>query len=480
MSFTLKREALCPVAALLLASVCLLYPVQVQAQSSQDVNWNKLGVVKPRHATEITASNWSVGAETMDRDYTIYENWKEYLGPLGVKKARIQAGWAKVEQQEGIYHWDWLDEIIFDMPERGVEPWVNLSYGNPVYEGGGTTRLMGAAPTSEEALRGWERWVQGMVARYEEVVDEWEIWNEPNYEIDARDYTELLIRSAETIREIQPDAKILAMALGSGVDYVYADSVLQMVEAQGKLHLIDEVTFHRHRFDPENYEPVAKLRQVVEGYASHIEIRQGESGAPSEFRETRALSGYPWTELTQAKWNLRRLLGDLGRGIPSSLFGIVDMKYPDEINRKGLLRISDDKTVARPKQAYYAVQNLTSIFDHDLKHMPNYPYRAVTDSSLSVFGFENRNSGKKVVAAWLNNETPKEENQIFEVDFTFFEGGFEEPVYVDLREGDVYRVPAERWTCNGSMCEFQRVPVYDSPVLIADRSNVRIDEAPPR
>ena len=55
----------------------------------------KVGTVRARHARDITGSNWSVGAETMDRDYTVYRYYRDYLGPIGAKKARIQAGWAK-------------------------------------------------------------------------------------------------------------------------------------------------------------------------------------------------------------------------------------------------------------------------------------------------------------------------------------------------------------------------------------------------
>jgi len=98
---------------------------------SRQTAFRCLGRIKPRCASEIQASNWSVGAETMDRDYTIYRNWKSYLGPLGFKKARLQAGWAKTEKEKGIYDWAWLDEIVFDMIQQGVEPWMCLSYGNP-------------------------------------------------------------------------------------------------------------------------------------------------------------------------------------------------------------------------------------------------------------------------------------------------------------------------------------------------------------
>jgi hypothetical protein len=108
-----------------------------------DVKLPYLGKIAPRPALQIAASNWSVGAETMDRDYTIYANWKAYLGPLGFKKARLQAGWAKTERTRGVYDWAWLDEIIFDMAEQGVEPWVCLCYGNTIYSDGGGT-LLGA------------------------------------------------------------------------------------------------------------------------------------------------------------------------------------------------------------------------------------------------------------------------------------------------------------------------------------------------
>jgi hypothetical protein len=89
-----------------------------------------VGNVQPRHARDIVASNWSIGAETMDRDCTIYANWRQHLGPLGVKKARIQSGWAKTEKKRGVYDWAWVDEIVLDMVDQGVEPWGCLCYGN--------------------------------------------------------------------------------------------------------------------------------------------------------------------------------------------------------------------------------------------------------------------------------------------------------------------------------------------------------------
>ena len=293
-----------------------------------DIDWRLLGQMRARAALEIRASNWSVGAETMDRDYTVYENWKAHLGPLGFKKARLQAGWAKTEKRKGVYDWAWLDAIIFDMVEQGVEPWMCLCYGNPIYSEGGGTRLGATIPQTSEALAAWERFVRAIVKRYGHVIDEWEVWNEPNHGKGntAAMYADLVIRTAQAARQEQPKARILTMSL-AGVDWKFTDAVLGIVAAREKLSLIDEVTYHPYSFNPDrSYQAVAKLREVIEKYSDRIIIRQGENGAPSERRRTKALRNYDWTELSQAKWALRRLLGDLGRDIPSSYFAICEMK----------------------------------------------------------------------------------------------------------------------------------------------------------
>ncbi|MBW3631081.1 MAG: hypothetical protein KY464_17550 [Gemmatimonadetes bacterium] len=450
------------------------------AQNQNPLPYPAVGSIQPRHAREIAASPWSVGAETMDRDYTIYRNWRQYLGPLGVKKARIQAGWARTEKERGKYDWAWLDEIIPDIVAQGVEPWVNLSYGNPLYANGGGTLLGAGVPVSEEALNAWERWVRATVQRYGKYVDEWEVWNEPYPRNPSADYANLLLRSAEAIRAAQPHARVLSMALGP-VSPEYADSVLAVVAQRNKLQLIDEITYHPYSRNPDQrFGIAAALREVAGRYAPHITIRQGENGAPSAFRRTKALNNSAWTELSQAKWALRRLLGDLGRDIPSSIFSIVDMKYPDEMNMKGLLRANEDLTVAYAKPAYYAVQNLAAIFDDRLERIPDYGYRARANRTLSVFGYRDRATGAQVVTVWFDDEVPSDVNDKTPLDITFEGGRFTDPVYVDLREGRIFDIPDAAWSRSDAGVTFRGVPVYDSPVLIAERSQIPTSPSPGR
>lgn len=437
---------------------------------AQPAGFTYLGKVAPRHAWDIQASNWSIGAETMDRDYTIYDNWKEYLGPLGIKKARLQAGWAKTEYQQGHYNFAWLDSIIYDMVGQGVEPWINVSYGNPLYSGG--TRLGAAMPKDSASIAAFAAWAKLLAARYKEVVDEYEIWNEGIHskKNTVEEYADLYVATAEAIRSVQPEAQLLAMAI-AGIHPELADAFLAEMQARDKLPLIDQITYHPYRKNPDEvYEEVLELRAVVNRYDSRISIRQGENGAPSQYRRTKALREYPWTEISQSKWALRRMLGDLGRDIETSYFSIVDLNYPDEINRKGVLESDTTKKVVKAKPVYYALQYLAAIFDHTLERIPNYAYTTEGDSSLSLFAYQHQASGQQVLTLWLDGNTPSDSEEYQSIDISVPSGKFKEVVWVDVRTGEVRKIPEESIRRRGSQYIFNGIPIYDSPILIADKS----------
>jgi hypothetical protein len=435
---------------------------------SPDPAFACLGRLRLRSSKEIEASNWSVGAETMCRDYTVYRNWREYLGKLGVKKARIQSGWAKTEKAKGQYDWAWLDEIIPDMVAQGVEPWMCLSYGNPLYEGGGTPMAESPLPFTPEALAAWDRFVKALAERYAKQIDEWEIWNEPNHtRIKAEDYASFLIRTAEILRVVQPQARILAFGI-AGVDSSYPVKVLGILKEQGKLGLVSEVTYHPYSTNPDDsYGAVGRLRKAIAALAPEIRIRQGENGAPST-KSTKALGNYPWTETMQAKWTLRRMLGDLGRDVESSIFSIMDMYYKDGINRKGLLLARDDKTVERPKPAYHALQRVTAVFDASLKRIPEFAAEATPAQPLAVFAYAAKDGGQ-IVTVWLSGKPPVTEARREALTLVLKQGRFEEPVFVDLLSGRVYKIPDDRWKKEAEGISFRELPVPDYPVLIAER-----------
>jgi hypothetical protein len=457
---------------------CALAAEPAACDAAPGEGYRYLGKIKLRHAREIESSNWSIGAETMDRDFTVYANWKQYLGPLGAKKARIQSGWAKTEKERGKYDWAWLDEIVSDMVDQGVEPWVCLCYGNPIYPGGGGTGLGGGLPTSDEALAAWQRYVATVVDRYKQHVDEWEVWNEPSLRgANSGDvYADFLVRTAEAIRGRQPKAKVLGLSL-PGIPLDWTEQVLKRLRDRDKLGLVDQLTYHPYSYNPDDsYGNVEKLRELVKKYSQDIEVRQGENGAPSKPGSFGALSKYDWDEQRQAKWALRRLLGDLGRDIPSSYFSICDMQYPDRTNFKGLLAINDDKTVAHVKPAYRAIQHLTAIFDHRLARIPDYQARVeggAAATRFSVFGYR-RQDGSHVATIWRSSDPPGKRPEIETVTLTIAGARFERPVWVDLASGRVHEIDKSLWTHEARTSTFHRLPVYDSPILVAEAATIAV------
>ena len=439
-------------------------------------NYQYIGKIQPRHARDIAASNWSVGAETMDRDYTVYANWRQYLGPLGAKKARIQSGWAKTEKERGVYDWAWVDEIVLDMVDSGVEPWVCLCYGNPIYPGGGGTGLGGGLISSEEALQAWERYVAAFVQRYAEHVDEWELWNEPRTGRGegAVQYAKFVIRTAETIRKLQPDAEIL-FAAGGAFDTTFAKEVLEYLREQDKLSLVNTIIYHPYNYNPDDrYGAVEDLRKVAKSFSPHIDIRQGENGAPSRPAGFGAIAKNDWTERSQAKWALRRLLGDLGRDVPSSYFAICDMQYPDRVNYKGLLAINEDKTVHHKKLGYYAVQHVTALFDDTVRRVKDFEAQVSggeEESKFSVFGYRGA-AGGSLLTLWRSSDTPGKRPEFERVSLTVDHTQFENPVWIDLLTGRVYEIDDALWNAADHDTVFTDLVVYDSVAVIADYKEI--------
>ena len=54
-----------------------------------------IGRVRPRLSGEIASSKWSIGAETQDRNLTVFADYRSFLPSLGAKRARLQCGWGR-------------------------------------------------------------------------------------------------------------------------------------------------------------------------------------------------------------------------------------------------------------------------------------------------------------------------------------------------------------------------------------------------
>lgn len=463
--------------------------------------WTLLGTVRQKSVTEIAhGQNWALGCETLDRDFIFWSTYRDYVAPLGIKKIRLQAGWAKTERKPGQYDFSWLDEIIDDALARGLEIFLETDYGNPIYPGGGDWDLGAGFPVSEEGLAAWDRWVTQLALRYRGKVRDWAMWNEPDisgkYTAGKKKTPEEIamfnIRTAEIIKRIIPDARIGALSLATNSPK-FTKECLDVFQREGKMELFTWLIYHGYARNPDtSYQNVQALQELVNSYGHKLILWQGENGCPSEMARKFALSNYPWSELTQAKWDCRRMLGDLGNDVISSIFTICDFDHTGrEINRKGLLKINDKRNLAKVKMAYYSVQNIASIFDLSLarrkdfvpevkemepelaKLSPNDEKNSAGIPNVTCFAYRDSERKQDLIVFWDGRRIPSESNTARRIQFSMSDALLNEPVLVDIVSGRIFQIPSENIVRKDGTLILRNIPVYDAPLAITEKTRVR-------
>ena len=413
-----------------------------------------VGQLETRQAKDISSSRWSIGCETLDRDYADWNQYKRFLPSLGCTRGRLFSGWAKTEQEKGVYDFTWLDPQVREMAAMGIKPWICISYGNPVW--GSDFRLgmrVKQVTGSPESFAAWLRYVKALVERYRDVVDEWEIWNEPFSQ--AQEYAEMVYHTAKAIHEVQPKAKCYVTAIAWMKDLSKNDYyvVLERLKKENALDLVDLWIYHPYYSHPEAcYETLAEpLRKLVKSYRSEYDIFQGEVGCPSQLEFAHALSEVEWTEYAQAKWDLRRAIGDAARNIPSSCFTFIDLQYTFMLQSFGLIRSNTLKEPVYRRPSFFAMQNVYSYFDDDV-HALGVEKKKVNGRELTVARFERYSNPIYVV--WYSDARPGDSLEYERADLSFLDIP-RDASWMDLMNGRIYMLPDKT-----------SVPVWDSPVLV--------------
>ena len=491
------------IASLTTAAKPMIDDAHDRVQTTLDPMMDRIGTLVPRSAKEIGPSRLAVGCEMLPRDYGDFENIKEYLPPLGVARVRLSAGWAKLEPEKGKWDFEWLDRQVNWLVENGIEPLLETSYGNSIYPGGGGPSLSDGMPRGEEALAAWDRYVEQLARRYPRVKN-WACWNEPSN--IAANTPEIVadnnVRTAAIIKKFIPDAKIGMLTL-SWPDIPYTKACFEVFKRRDALKLFHWAIYHDYSPNPDDcYRSVEEGGKNVEAWAEyvrteapHLRIWNGESGATSDPHYSADISSMKWnSELTQAKWDSRHIVADLGHGFDSLVFTLYDPCYdyperytnyiptywvrtrPDRfMKRMGLLKCNDRLEVVKVKPAYYAVQNIATLFDSSVEVSEEIKAKLVRGEKAPgfvVYTFRQEKTGIPLVAFWDASMHPVDDNAVRRTTFGV-NVKFKEPVWIDLVTGAIYRMP-ERMCLKlrGDGCIFTDVPYYDAPVVVTDRSLV--------
>ena len=469
-----------------------------RSATALDVGLKRLGVLRPKSVQEVGPSNFTIDGAPVDRDYADFDKYCAYLPALGVSKIRILTGWAKSEKVKGRIDTAWLEHIVDWCRAHGIEPLLELSYGNPIYEGGGGPGLADGIPNKPEGLAAWDRWVEHLARTFAGRVNEWAMWNEPDNKPKPGEQPHtpeqiaaFNVRSARILKRVMPDCRLHALSLAHN-DPVFLEKCL--VAFGPDVKLFDTFIYHGYVVNPDSsYVKVEQQKALLRKYAPHARLRQGENGSPSEWIDRLSLSRRPWTELSQAKWDLRRMLGDLGHDVESGLFCFVDINYAPPMhpyqlcNRKGYLRTNAENDVIRIKRIYYAVQNAVSIFNSNVSRVREKPQALCRDGTVSLYEYRTRAGSPLLVfwehgpvkTVWRNSRpeveldpgaAPTESVATRTIPIEWAGEALRDPVWVDLVTGWVYEIPADRQLVHPCGIDLVEIPVYDSPCVLTERA----------
>ena len=325
-------------------------------------------------------------------------------------------------------------------------------------------------------MKAWCKYVRETVKHYKGRIAMWEIWNEPNLRSknNPEYYAEMLIRTAEEIRKIDNEAVILAFGL-SGMPLGWTKSVMDIVKERKKLHLINYVSYHPYYPNPDTATTdILALRKLVKSYSEKIDIFQGETGCPSILEYGHAMNHWEWSEYKQVKWDLRRMANDFNLVIPSSIFTMVDLQYENMLQSFGLIRMNLRKSVVYKRPAFYGVRHManlltTEVFPKELTLESSY-----SDREISLVGLADKN-GKTIGAMlWFCDQIPTDQLERELVSLTIDGLSLKEAVYVEPITGRIYDLSCVilRGGMSGGKIRFSRLPLWDSPIFIMEKSCV--------
>ncbi len=248
-----------------------------------------IGRLKTKPSSEIKTSRVGIGFECYDRDLFDPEKCYDLVAATGMKPVRVQTGWARTEKEKGVYDFSWLDSVVDNLVKRGLEPWFNVGYGNPLYmPDAPNSTAVGCVPTlyGEECKAAWVSFVKAVAERYKDRITHYEIWNESDIshfwypeEPSAVGLAELIKLTGKAIREACPEAKLGTCLSESRPEFMY--------ELFSRLEKSDIDFFCSHNYDryPENgfHSPRDLMnRELLDDLGfGHVEMWIGEGGHAS-------------------------------------------------------------------------------------------------------------------------------------------------------------------------------------------------------
>ena len=192
---------------------------------------------------------------------------------------RVDFTWGNVEKTAGEYDFEQYLRHVARLTAMGICCLLILDYGNPLYDGGGP-------PISDAARLAFARYLDAVARAFKEKQVIWEIWNEPDQkgfwpQPDPVEYNRLARLALETLRKVDPQARVMAPAISNLKDAT-ATRFIDELGLRGTLRQLDGISVHpyRYRFPEQSRADFLRVRSLIDSYSpgKTIPIVWGESG----------------------------------------------------------------------------------------------------------------------------------------------------------------------------------------------------------
>ena len=215
----------------------------------------------------------------MEREPTEHLNDNmRMLSLCGVKWIRAWWGWGMAEKQPGQFDWGEYDRQLEAVHGAGMEimPILLRYYPQFEQEWAGEVDRIQRIPRD---LNQWAAFVQTTAARYRGRVKVWEVWNEPNYTMEADYYAKLVKATYDAIKAADPDAVVVGFG-GTDPDYI------RRVFEAGSVKCMDAVSIHSYSELVQPFERMANLaaavNDLVQKFGSAKRVWHTEQGSQSD------------------------------------------------------------------------------------------------------------------------------------------------------------------------------------------------------
>lgn len=197
-------------------------------------------------------------------DMTEWGKIKTIITDAGITGVRKDLTWYDTEPSKGNYISPNVTCWYEDAEKSNISNTVVLSATNPVYNNGiwanSYAHLLGAG-----AYAAWEKYVTYCAVNYQGLVTDYEILNEPNWNMSAQVYADYLKRANRIIKKFDKTAKVTGFVTGS-VPWDWIENLLNIIKDNPSEYL-DVLSVHPYDFDDGDY------KTVIENDSWGIRIR---------------------------------------------------------------------------------------------------------------------------------------------------------------------------------------------------------------